>query len=54
MFSQYIKKILTIEDVIVKKVIHKRFYVEFNIETKPSEHVFPAVGLVPSHLKKYS
>lgn len=45
MQSNYIKKILNLEDVIVKKIIHKDYSVEFHIETKPSEHICPCCGL---------
>ncbi len=53
MYSNYIKKILNLEDVIVKKVIQKDLSVEFYIETKPAFHICPCCGLSTKSIHDY-
>lgn len=53
MQSNYIKKILNIEDVIVKKVIHKDSSVAFHIETKATKHICPCCGLSTKRTHDY-
>lgn len=53
MQSNYIRKILNLEDVIVKKVIHKDSSVEFHIETKASAHICPCCGSSTKKIHDY-
>lgn len=41
MYSYSIKKLLDLEEVIVKKIIHADYFVKIFIEAKPSSHICP-------------
>ena len=44
MHNHCINKLLNIEDVIVKNVIHAKSFVKIMLETRPKEHTCPACG----------
>ncbi len=44
MHSHYINKLLNIEDVIVRKIIHADDFVKIYLETKPREEICPCCG----------
>ena len=53
MHNHCINKLLNIEDVIVKKVIHSDSYVKILLETNPKEHPCPACGLLTKRVHDY-
>ena len=53
MHSHCINKLLNIEDVIVKKVIHSDSFVKIMLETKPTEHICPACGRLTNKIHDY-
>ena len=53
MHNHCINKLLNIEDVIVKKIIHSDSYVKIMLETKPKEHLCPACGKLTKRIHDY-
>ena len=53
MISNYISKMINIEDVIIKKVIHKDSSVEFFISTKAKPHICPCCNSSTSRVHDY-
>lgn len=53
MHNHCINKLLNIEDVIVKKVIHSDSFVKIMLETKPTEHICPACGRLTNKIHDY-
>lgn len=53
MHNHCINKLLNIEDVIVKKIIHADHYVKILLETKPKEHPCPACGRYTKRVHDY-
>lgn len=53
MHSHCINKLLNIEDVIVKKVIHADSFVKIMLETKAKEHVCPVCGVLTKRIHDY-
>lgn len=53
MHNHCINKLLDLEDVIVKKVVHADTFVKIFIETKPKEHVCPCCGLKTKKIHDY-
>lgn len=53
MHNHCINKLLDLEDVIVKKVVHADTFVKIFIETKPKEHVCPCCGLKTQKIHDY-
>ena len=54
MHSHFTNKLLNLEDVIVKKVVHADTFVKIYIETKPKEHLCPCCGLSTKRIHDYS
>lgn len=53
MHNHCINKLLNIEGVIVKKVVHADFYVKIYLETKPKEHICPSCGASTARVHDY-
>lgn len=53
MLSNYINKLLNIEDVSIKKITHGDSFVSIFLETKPSPHVCPACGKRTQRIHDY-
>ena len=53
MHNHCINKLLNIEDVIVKKIVHADHYVKIFLETKPTEHACPACGQYTKRIHDY-
>jgi len=53
MHNHCINKLLNLEDVIVKKVIHSDSCVNILLETKPREHYCPACGMITRRIHDY-
>ncbi|MBQ8040415.1 MAG: ISL3 family transposase [Lachnospiraceae bacterium] len=53
MHSYCINKLLNIEDVIVKKIIHGDSFVKIMLETKPREHICPVCGAATKRIHDY-
>ena len=53
MHNHCINKLLNIEGVIVKKVVHADTFVEIHLETKPKEHVCPVCGALTKRIHDY-
>ena len=53
MHNHCINKLLNIEDVIVKKVIHSDSFVKILLETKPKEHICPNCGRSTKRIHDY-
>ncbi len=53
MHNHCINKLLNIEEVIVKKVVHANSFVKFMLETKPKEHTCPACGKLTKRIHDY-
>lgn len=53
MHNYCINKLLNLEDVIVKKVVHADTFVQIHLETKPKEHICPSCGAVTKHVHDY-
>ena len=53
MHNYCINKLLNIEDVIVKKVVHADSFVQIYLETKASEHICPVCGAPTSRVHDY-
>ena len=53
MHNHCINKLLNIEDVIVKKVIHADSFIKIMLETKPREHACPACGTSTKRIHDY-
>ena len=53
MHSHFTNKLLNLEDVIVKKVVHADTFVKIYIETKPKEHLCPCCGLSTKRVHDY-
>ena len=53
MHNHCINKLLNIEEVIVKKIIHADHYVKIFLETKPTEHTCPACGQLTKRVHDY-
>ena len=53
MHNHCINKLLNIEEVIVKKVIHSDTFVKIYLETKPKEHVCPSCGAFTKRIHDY-
>ena len=44
MHNHCINKLINIEEVIVKKIVHSDIFVKIYLETKPKVHICPACG----------
>ena len=53
MHNYCISKLLNIEGVIVKKVVHSNSFVKIMLETKPKEHICPICGLTTKRIHDY-
>ena len=53
MHNYCINKLLNIEEVIVKKVVHADTFVNIYLETKPKEHICPACGTSTKRIHDY-
>ena len=53
MHNHCINKLLNIEEVIVKKIIHADHFVKIMLETKPTEHTCPACGQLTKRVHDY-
>ena len=53
MHNHCINKLINIEDVIVKKIIHSDSAVKIMLETKPKEHICPACGRLTKKIHDY-
>lgn len=53
MHNHCINKLLNIEDVIVKKVVHSDIFVKIYLETKPQEHSCPTCGTFTKQIHDY-
>ena len=53
MHNHCINKLLNIEGVIVKKIVHADTFVEIYLETKPKEHVCPVCGALTKRTHDY-
>ena len=53
MHNHCINKLLDLEDVLVKKIVHADKYVEIHIETKPTEQICPNCGAKVTHIHDY-
>ena len=53
MHNHCINKLLNIEEVIVKNVIHAESFVKITLETKPKEHTCPACGELTKRIHDY-
>ena len=53
MHNYFINKLLNLEDVIVKKVVHADTFVKIHLETKPKEHICPNCGALTKRVHDY-
>ena len=53
MHNHCINKLLNIEDVIVKKILHSDHYVKIFLDTKPREHFCPSCGQSTKRVHDY-
>ena len=53
MHNHCINKLLNIEDIIVKKVIHSDTFVKIHLETRPREHTCPLCGSLTKRIHDY-
>lgn len=53
MHNHCINKLINLEDVIVKKIIHADSFVKIHLETKPKEHVCPNCGTLTKRIHDY-
>lgn len=53
MHNHYINKLINIEDVIVKKIVHEDNSIKIMLETTPKEHSCPACGAMTKHIHDY-
>ena len=53
MISNYINKMINIEDVIIKKVVHKDSSIEFLIATRVKPHICPCCNSITSRVHDY-
>jgi len=53
MHNHCINKLLNIEEVIVKNIVHADAFVKIHLETKPKEHVCPACGTLTKRIHDY-
>ena len=53
MHNHCINKLLNIEDVIVKKIVHSNSFVKIMLETKPKEHICPAYDRLTKRIHDY-
>lgn len=53
MHNHCINKLLNIEDVIIKKVVHADTFVKIHLETKPTEHICPCCGQKTRRIHDY-
>ena len=53
MHNHCINKLLNIEEVIVKKIIHAQHYVKIMLETKPKEHICPSCEQLTKRVHDY-
>ena len=53
MHNYCINKLINIEDVIVKKIIHSDSSVRIMLETKPNEHICPVCGKITKRIHDY-
>ena len=53
MHNYCINKLLNIEDVIVKKVVHADTFVKILLETNAHEHICPACGATTKRIHDY-
>jgi len=53
MHSHCINKLLNIEEVIVKKIVHGDTFVKIMLETKPKEHICPVCGSSTKRIHDY-
>lgn len=53
MHNHCINKLINLEDVIVKKVIHADSFVKIHLETKPKEHICPNCGTLTKRIHDY-
>ena len=53
MHNHCINKLLNIEDVIVKNIVHADSYVKIMLETKPKEHICPTCGRLTKRIHDY-
>ena len=53
MHNHCINKLINIEEVIVKKVIHSDTFVKISLETKPKEHTCPVCGTLTKQIHDY-
>lgn len=53
MHNHCINKLLNIEGVIVKKIIHSDSFVKIMLETKPQEHTCPVCGILTRRVHDY-
>ena len=53
MHNHCINKLLNIEEVIVKKVIHSDSFVKILLETTPKEHICPVCGKPTKRIHDY-
>ena len=53
MHNHCINKLLNIEEVIVKKVVHADTFTKIYLETKPKEHICPVCGVLTKRIHDY-
>ena len=53
MHNHCINKLLNIEDVFVKKIVHADTFVKIMLETKPKEHCCPICGTPTKRIHDY-
>lgn len=53
MHNHCINKLLNIEEVIVKNVVHADSFVKIHLETKPKEQLCPACGSLTKRLRTF-
>ena len=53
MHNHCINKLINIEDVIVKNIVHADSYVKIMLETKPKEHICPTCGRLTKRIHDY-
>ena len=53
MHNHCINKLINIEEVIVKKIVHSDIFVKIYLETKPKVHICPACGAFTKRIHDY-
>lgn len=53
MHNHFINKLLNIEEVIVKKVVHVDTFAKIHLQTKSKEHICPVCGALTKRIHDY-